>query len=95
MINNLIGKIKVFDDKEALRKTLKKAKKNNWSRCPRCGQIVEREVYITIFNKSNTIDTSVGWMCSYNMLLRDLFVSKIKRKKSVLIKKKKLTRNLS
>lgn len=48
-INNVIGKIKVYDDKEALKKTLKRAKINNWSRCPRCGQIVEREVFI---NKS-------------------------------------------
>lgn len=72
--NNLVlGKIKVYDDKETLRRTLKKAKTNNWSRCPRCGQIIEREVNLSIFKqinqkqKNKKLIQKIGWVFSYYM----------------------------
>ncbi|KAI9340962.1 hypothetical protein BD770DRAFT_414929 [Pilaira anomala] len=36
------GVIKIVNDKEALKRTLKHAEKNNWSRCPKCFQFVEK-----------------------------------------------------
>ncbi|KAG2212717.1 hypothetical protein INT47_000694 [Mucor saturninus] len=36
------GEIKVFDDEAEVIKTLKKAEKNSWCRCPNCSRIVEK-----------------------------------------------------
>lgn len=38
------GQVKVYDDMEATRKTLINAELNEWGRCPRCGQVIERIV---------------------------------------------------
>lgn len=46
LYNNHIDKAKIFDDKEAERKTLEEAKRCNWRQCPSCGHLVERKVLL-------------------------------------------------
>lgn len=44
-INNMIiGVMKIVNDEEELKKTLKKAEQNHWCRCPKCSRIVEKVV---------------------------------------------------
>ncbi|KAI7902707.1 uncharacterized protein BX663DRAFT_454807 [Cokeromyces recurvatus] len=37
-----IGVMKKIDDEKDLQKTLKKAEKSYWTRCPKCGQLIEK-----------------------------------------------------
>ena len=36
--------MKIVDDQEELKKILDKAKESKWTRCPKCGHLVERMV---------------------------------------------------
>ncbi|GAA5799692.1 hypothetical protein HPULCUR_005109 [Helicostylum pulchrum] len=52
--------IKVFDDKEAEKKTLQEAERHNWRRCPTCGHLIERK------GGCNTIYCRCGGFFCYN-----------------------------
>lgn len=67
----LIDVIKVFDDKEAEKKTLEEAKRCNWRQCPSCGHLVERtvinpKVLINAKNLINLFDRVDVIQCAVN-----------------------------